>query len=71
MRLKISHTTSYHYDTPVPYALQQLRLRPKSRANQVVENWDITIEGGCLAADCATLYYGPDADLPEAEQANL
>ncbi|MCA0870728.1 transglutaminase family protein [Seohaeicola saemankumensis] len=46
MRLKISHTTSYHYDTPVPYALQQLRLRPKSRANQVVENWDITIEGG-------------------------
>ncbi|MEI5688888.1 nucleoside deaminase [Sphingomonas kyungheensis] len=32
---------------------------------------DITIEGGCLAADCATLYYGPDADLPEAEQANL
>lgn len=46
MRLKISHTTSYHYDTPVPYALQQLRLRPKSRANQVVENWQITIDGG-------------------------
>lgn len=32
---------------------------------------DITIEGGCLRTTCATLYYGPDADLPEEEQANL
>jgi tRNA(adenine34) deaminase len=32
---------------------------------------DIEIEGGCLAAECAELYYGPDADLPEKEQANL
>lgn len=32
---------------------------------------DITIEGGCLADECATLYYGPDADLPKDEQANL
>lgn len=46
MRLKISHTTSYHYDQPVPYALQQLRLRPKSRANQKVLNWELRIEGG-------------------------
>ncbi|MFN3677058.1 MAG: nucleoside deaminase [Sphingomonas pseudosanguinis] len=32
---------------------------------------DIVIEGGCLAEECATLYYGPDEDLPEEEQANL
>jgi transglutaminase-like putative cysteine protease len=46
MRLKISHTTSYHYDEPVPYALQQLRLRPKSRADQHVLSWDLKISGG-------------------------
>ncbi len=32
---------------------------------------DIVIEGGCLAAECATLYYPPDATLPVEEQANL
>ncbi|MCK8458561.1 nucleoside deaminase [Sphingomonas faeni] len=32
---------------------------------------DIVIEGGCLRDDCAKLYYGPDAELPVAEQANL
>lgn len=46
MRLKISHTTSYHYDMPVPYALQQLRLRPKSRHQQNVLSWEVGIEGG-------------------------
>lgn len=46
MRLKISHTTSYHYDHPVSYGLQQLRLRPKSRPGQEVIAWDIAVEGG-------------------------
>ena len=32
---------------------------------------DIVIEGGCLRQECATLYYPPEADLPEDEQANL
>ena len=32
---------------------------------------DIVIEGGCLRNDCAKLYYGPDAELPVDEQANL
>lgn len=32
---------------------------------------DIEIEGGCLLEECAELYYGPDADLSEEEQANL
>ena len=46
MKLRISHTTSYHYDAPVPYALQQLRLRPKSRRDQLVLSWDVQIDGG-------------------------
>lgn len=32
---------------------------------------DISIEGGSLRAECAELYYPPDADLSEEEQANL
>ena len=32
---------------------------------------DITIEGGCLREECASLYYPPDAVLPREEQANL
>jgi hypothetical protein len=39
MHLKILHTTTYHFDHPVPYGLQQLRLFPKSRAGQVVKSW--------------------------------
>lgn len=46
MLLKVSHTTRYSYDAPVPYALQQLRLRPKSRGAQRVISWEVTIEGG-------------------------
>ena len=46
MRLSIDHQTHYAYDAPVPYALQQLRLTPKSRAGQEVIRWSITIEGG-------------------------
>lgn len=47
MRLNISHVTQYQYDAQVPYALQQLRMTPKSRAGQTVLNWEIVIEGGC------------------------
>jgi transglutaminase-like putative cysteine protease len=46
MRLKISHTTAYRYDTPVPYALQQVRLTPKTHGAQKVLSWDTTVEGG-------------------------
>jgi transglutaminase-like putative cysteine protease len=44
--LKITHETSYHYDEPVPFALQQLRLRPKSRRHQKVIDWTVTVQGG-------------------------
>lgn len=46
MRLKIAHLTRYAFDTPVSYALQQLRLTPKTRRGQTVLNWTISIEGG-------------------------
>jgi transglutaminase-like putative cysteine protease len=43
--LRITHRTSYHYDTPVPYALQQLRLTPKTRTFQHIKSWTLTLEG--------------------------
>ncbi len=46
MRLSISHLTTYEYDKPVHYALQQVRLTPKSQASQNVLTWDMTVEGG-------------------------
>lgn len=46
MRLKVLHKTHYTYDAPVPYGLQQVRLRPKSRPGQVVEDWQIDVSGG-------------------------
>ncbi len=48
MRLKIFHQTSYDYDAPVQYALQQLRLRPKSGHGQQVLDWKLGVEGGRL-----------------------
>lgn len=32
---------------------------------------DLSVEGGVLRAECARLYYAPDADLDTDEQANL
>ncbi|MDF1717359.1 MAG: transglutaminase family protein [Antarcticimicrobium sp.] len=46
MRLKITHVTTYTYDTPVEYALQQLRLIPKSGHGQGVISWSSSITGG-------------------------
>lgn len=46
MRLTVSHRTHYTYDAPVPYGLQQIRLRPKSRPGQIVEAWAIDVVGG-------------------------
>ena len=48
MRMKIKHVTSYHYEEPVSYALQQLRLTPKTRPGQKVISWTTSVEGGTL-----------------------
>lgn len=46
MRLKITHQTSYAYDPPVQYGLQQVRLTPVSGPLQTVINWEVQVEGG-------------------------
>ena len=46
MQLSISHLTTYRYDKPVHYGLQQVRLTPKSQASQNVFTWNMTVEGG-------------------------
>jgi len=46
MHLKINHTTVYTYDQPVDYALQQLRLIPRSGHGQRVLEWNSTVTGG-------------------------
>jgi transglutaminase-like putative cysteine protease len=47
MKLRVEHITRYQYDTPVKYALQQLKLTPKDRPGQQhIVDWAIDIEGG-------------------------
>ncbi|MEQ8333867.1 transglutaminase family protein [Nisaea sp.] len=45
MRIRISYKTSYHYDAPVPFALQQLRKTPLSSPMQTVAHWQMTLDG--------------------------
>jgi transglutaminase-like putative cysteine protease len=52
MLLKISHTSTYHYDTPVPYALQRLKLTPQTCSTQHVHDWAVT----CVAAHREVIY---------------
>jgi len=46
MRLQIRHHTSYVYEHPVPYGLQQARLTPRSSQTQLVQQWSTTVVGG-------------------------
>ena len=46
MRISITHDTSYAYDEPVPFALQELRLTPRPSEGQHVLRWEMAIEGG-------------------------
>ncbi|UZD90394.1 transglutaminase family protein [Cognatishimia activa] len=45
-RLTVRHETSYTYDVPVHYALQQLRLTPRDTKGQQVLEWTTAITGG-------------------------
>ena len=45
MRLKISHRSEYAYLSPVHYALQRVRLMPRSGYCQEVLSWTIKVEG--------------------------
>lgn len=46
MKLSIKHVTTYTYDTPVHYALQQLRLTPRTGHGQNVIEWNSEVIGG-------------------------
>ncbi|AHK45140.1 MULTISPECIES: transglutaminase family protein [Ensifer] len=48
MHLKISHTTEYHYDEPVQYALQRLRLTPITGVGQTVLGWQTLVDGAVM-----------------------
>lgn len=41
MRLRIAHSTTYHYDPPASGVIQVLRLTPGSHDGQYVANWQI------------------------------
>jgi len=45
LRLKIAHQTHYQFAEPVVYGLQQIRLIPKTRRGQSVDDWNVTFEG--------------------------
>jgi transglutaminase-like putative cysteine protease len=46
MKLRISHTTTYLYDSPMSYGLQQVRLTPVTDRHQTVLSWDMAVAGG-------------------------
>jgi transglutaminase-like putative cysteine protease len=66
MRLKISHTTEYTYDEPVPYSLQRLRLTPLSSPGQRVINWTVTVDGAKVEAGYAD-QFGNRVELVSVE----
>ena len=43
MRLRIAHTTSYHYDPPASGVIQILRLTPCNHDSQYVVDWQIDV----------------------------
>ncbi|GFE66344.1 transglutaminase family protein [Litoreibacter roseus] len=51
MLLTIQHRTTYAYERPVTYGLQQLRLIPKTRDEQEVLSWDTRLEGATREAE--------------------
>ncbi len=46
MRIKVSHTTNYHFEVPLTYGVQKVRLSPKDRPDHKVLSWEIKFEGG-------------------------
>lgn len=47
MRIRISHETRYHYDTPTNGVIQTLRLTPRNHDGQFVANWRIDVSEDC------------------------
>jgi len=47
MRIRISHETRYHYDTPTNGVIQTLRLTPRNHDGQYVVHWRIDVSEDC------------------------
>jgi transglutaminase-like putative cysteine protease len=47
MRIRISHATVYHYDTPPTAVTQMLRLTPGNHDSQYVASWRIDLSEDC------------------------
>jgi transglutaminase-like putative cysteine protease len=48
MRIRISHATTYRYDTPPTGVTQIMRLTPRNHDGQYVVNWRIDLSEDCL-----------------------
>lgn len=51
MKLNISHVTTYRFETPPIYGLQQVRLSPKETNGQRVKDWALQFEGAVLQTE--------------------
>lgn len=47
MRIRISHLTSYRYETPATSVIQILRLTPRNHDGQYVAHWRIDVSTDC------------------------
>lgn len=47
MRIRISHTTAYRYDTPAAGVIQTLRLTPRNHDGQYAVRWRIDVSQDC------------------------
>ncbi|WP_298837281.1 transglutaminase family protein [uncultured Roseobacter sp.] len=65
MLLSIRHETRYSYSHPVEYALQKVRLTPRSDAVQTVVEWTLHADGGKAEAGYRD-HYGNQTDLISA-----
>jgi len=48
MRIRISHATTYRYDTPPNSVIQMLRLTPRNHDGQHVVGWRVDLSEDCL-----------------------
>ena len=48
MRIRISHATTYRYDTPPTGVIQMLRLTPRNHDGQYVVTWRVDLSEDCL-----------------------
>src|SRR6266850_1817154 len=47
MLIRVSHLTTYRYDTPATSVIQTLRLTPRNHEGQFVMNWRVDVSTDC------------------------